>query len=159
MNKKPIIILAIFLTALLTINLVSAYGYSPDTYKATSYSKTTSKGYVYGPSETKTTNYHKATSYSYGFNGYEKITTYRKTTKVSTDPYYTPKSKYYGDTTAYPQKHYVRYAGDPHYTYIGSSWRYKPTYNYKSYQPSKYGYPNYYAPRYDPNLGHYNWRY
>ena len=62
------------------------------------------------------------------------------------------------------------YGHDPYYT--KSSFRYKPSYNYYDYNNryddryrDKKGYregykkPYYYEPRYDSNLGYYNWRY
>ena len=87
-------------------------------------------------------------SYPDGYSYYEK-TTYTKERIVERNymPYY-PTTYYYSN----------RYAPVYKYTYPSySNYRYDRNYVYE--YSMNYNKPYYYAPRFDSNLGYYNWRY
>lgn len=143
MVKKQLIALLPILI-LLMLSLASAYdGYyypSDNTYKRTLY------------------DYDKQSYTNYYSWGTEKVsTTTRTTRKIESyypNIYYSPSPVYHVSApTSYSQ-------------YPSSNWRYKKPYNCYDYECSpryrnynSYQRPYYYEPRYDSNLGYYNWRY
>ncbi len=148
MNKKTIIAALIFTAIFLSISIASAYdGYyypSDNTPKKTTY-VVDKESYV---------NY-----YSWGL---EKVSTTTRTTKT-TEGYYP--NIYYSSRT-YPSSYYYKpsqYAPTQIYRIPSySNWRYKEPYNNCNYNPcyfNTYTKPYYYQPRFDSNLGHYNWQY
>ena len=150
MNKKPIIGALVFTAILISLSIASAYD-----------------GYYY-PSDNipqRTTYISDKQSYTNYYSwGTEKVSTTTRTTKT-TQGYY-PNS-YYQSYPSYNYNSYYRpsqYAPTQIYRAPSySNWRYKEPYNRCNYNPcnsyNTYTTPYYYQPRYDSNLGYYNWQY
>lgn len=89
---------------------------------------------------------------------YKQVTTFDKKTEERRDF----KNGYEKITTSFSQRTEIerKSTGPNHYSFSHSNWNYPASnwrYSYPNYDTSKYNY--YYKPRYDYNLGYYNWRY
>ncbi len=97
-------------------------------------------------------------------NRVKETTEFKKTTEqeIKDDWFHERKKTTITEKTEYEREektpiYHYRYYNSPKYdkyAYYPSSWRYK-----ERYHPWDYRYDYYYKPRYDYNLGHYNWRY
>lgn len=138
MNKKALLLA--FMSILLMINFVSAdyfFDYSPR-YKTDSYKETT---------EFKRTTEHKTGDF-WNYESTKRIITEKTEVRRRTrTPYYPSYGEYY----RYDYRPYG-YKPVPY-----SSWRYKKPYDHRDYIHAPYD-DYYYKPRYDAQLGYYNWR-
>jgi len=141
MAKKLSLILLSFVMLSLAISLASAYD-----------------GY-----------YYPGSSSSSSRNTYKETTLYENEV-VSNQGYYwgNEKTTYYIKEQKTIEKNYAPVVYHPYYPSYSypsySNWRYKRPYNCRDYNEcprysNTYTKPYYYAPRYDSNLGHYNWLY
>lgn len=112
--------------------------------------------------------YYPGSSASSSKNTYKETTLYENKIVSNQDYYWgTEKTAYYIKEQTTIEKNYrpVYYHNYyPSYNYPSySNWRYKEPYNCYNYDCNPYintyTKPYYYFPRYDSNLGHYNWRY
>ena len=148
MVKKQLIAL-LHIAIILMLSISSAYdGYyypSDNTPKRTIY------------------NYDKESYVNYYPWGTEKVSTTTRTTKTTEgyypNTYYSYAPVYYSPSGQYSPTQVYKAPSS-------SNWRYKAPYNCYDYECSpsyknynSYQMPHYYAPRYDSNLGYYNWRY
>jgi len=97
----------------------------------------------------------------YKTNSYKETTEFSKTTETANKDYWNSEKI---KTTITEKTEISRTSKTPYYTnrysyaYAPySSWRYKEPYNYYTYKNADYR-DYYYSPRYDSELGHYNWR-
>ena len=100
----------------------------------------------------------------YRTNRYKETTEFKKTTEqeIKDDWYHeswkttiTEKTEYEREVKTPVYRYYPFYYFKDRYRYYPSSWRYKEPYSsWKARDKEDY----YYKPRYDPYLGHYNWR-
>lgn len=158
MNKKLSLIPLVILTTILAIVLSSAYdGYY---YPSHSYGSYGSYGYPANSfKETKTfEDQISSTQTIDGITERRDISIKEKITIQSNPNYYGPSS--YSSTYYYRPNQYVPAYRYTHPSY--SNFRYQRPFNYCDYNYcpiNTYTTPYYYQPRFDPSLGHYNWRY
>ncbi len=91
------------------------------------------------------------------YSSYDKDTYYHKNSAYSTTyhPWGVERTSYYTTQKTIVERNYY----PSNYAYRSYSyWRYEPSYYPTNYY-NTYTKPYYYAPRYDYNLGYYNWRY
>lgn len=148
MNKTRIFLAFTLLSTLVLISTlsVSAYGYyygeiGGNYVNDFSYKKTVYQSDDYNSQHYES--YEATNSRKCDFYGCETKSSVSKKVQTSSTPVY------YYRPSSYTHVSYTRTSASVPQT----SWRYEmpPAY--------EYGKLNYYAPRYDSNLGHYNWRY
>ena len=147
MNKKLFVLFAVVF--ILGVNLISAGNYWSyhDVYNDYRYQGNYYSGYNEKYEYTKTIK----TKADYDWDSYKTKTTITEKVEVKRTPAYsyyysTPYRNYYNPPTDYTK----------HIDY--SSWGYKEVYDNDYYDDSNYQ-NYYYQPRYNYNLGYYNWRF
>jgi len=121
----------VFVMAVLSIHAVSAYSFFEPRYNTDDFREIT---------EFRQTTEHRTGDY---WNSQTTKRTVSEKTEVRRKTRTPTYSSYYG----YPRDSYVPY----------SSWRFKEPYRHSNYANARYN-DYYYKPRFDSNLGYYNWR-